>query len=199
MIKFIQSLFYKIFRSERNKIYMERDEIKLSMRVLKNDLSEEYRNKLADDVFSKIENLKEFKNSKTILFFWSKDLDIPTQNYILKWSEKKEILLPSIKHNKLNVKQFVKFHETSKQNSFIFEPITTPFEGDIDLAIIPSIAFDSEKHRMGHGKGYYDNFLKFKKTYTIGVGYDFQVIENIPHYWRDLKLNLIITPRKIIS
>lgn len=199
MIKILQNLFYGVFHSKRKEIYFERDEIKLSMRVLKHDLTEEKRLKLADEVFSKIENLNVFKNSKTILFFWSKDLDIPTRNYILKWSENKEILLPSIKHNKLTVKRFEKLQESSKQNSFIFEPVTKPYEGNIDLAIIPSIAFDTEKHRMGQGKGFYDRFLKFKNIYTIGVGFDFQVIDNIPYYWRDLKVDTIITPSKTIS
>jgi 5-formyltetrahydrofolate cyclo-ligase len=199
MIKILQNLFYNVFRSEKKRIYLERDEIKLSMRVLKNELTDEQRRKSAEQAFLKIEKLKQFQESKKILIFWSKDLDIPSQNFILKWCEKKEILLPSIKSDKLKIKQFVGLQETSKENSFHFEPKTKPYDGEIDLAIIPSIAFDGEKNRMGQGRGYYNGFLKYKNIYTVGVGFDFQVIDEIPLYWRDVKVNVIFTPNKTIS
>lgn len=197
-MKLLQDLYYGIFRSKMKNLYVERDEIKLSMRVLKNELTEEKRAKLAEEVFSKIEKLKSFQDSKRILFFWAKELDIPTQNYILKWSENKDILLPKIKYKKMEIRRFIGTQDTSKENSFKFEPKMEPYMEDIDLAIIPAVVFDHEKYRMGQGRHYYNQFLKGKKIKTIGVGYDFQVIDEIPHYWRDTKLDIIITPKKML-
>ena len=49
---------------------------------------------------------------------------------------------------------------------------------------------------MGQGRGYYNQILKSRDVKTIGVGFDFQIIDEIPRYWRDLKLDTIITPNK---
>lgn len=68
----------------------------------------------------------------------------------------------------------------------------------VDVAIIPLIACDKNKNRVGFGKGFYDKFLSETPCIKIGLCYDFQVIDSItPNPW-DVKLDYIITPTKII-
>ena len=62
----------------------------------------------------------------------------------------------------------------------------------IDLAIIPGVAFDHLKNRLGRGKGYYDNFLKNKFIFKIGVCFEFQLLDKIPTTNDDIKMDLII-------
>jgi 5-formyltetrahydrofolate cyclo-ligase len=66
---------------------------------------------------------------------------------------------------------------------------------DIDLVIVPGVAFDSKCNRLGRGKGYYDRFLKTlpKDTPSIGLAFDFQIVENLPHSSLDLPVKKIIT------
>lgn len=199
MKKLLLKIFYSIFTSKKKEIYFERDEIKMSMLVHKNELSDEDRILQSEKIFSRIEKMNTFQSSKRILFYWSKELDVLTQDYILKWSEKKEIFLPSVKGDKLRIKQFLGIQQSSKNSSYKFEPKTCAYDGNIDLVIVPAVAFDGEKHRMGQGKGYYNHFFRFKNVYKIGVGFDFQVIEKIPDYWQDAKLDIVVTPNKIIS
>jgi 5-formyltetrahydrofolate cyclo-ligase len=66
---------------------------------------------------------------------------------------------------------------------------------DIDLAIVPGLAFDIKNNRLGHGQGYYDNFLKHipKDTPKIGLGFRFQLFKKIPATKADIPLTKVIT------
>jgi 5-formyltetrahydrofolate cyclo-ligase len=80
------------------------------------------------------------------------------------------------------------------------EPTTPPFEGDIDVIIVPAVAFDKEGNRLGRGGGYYDRFLKKQSHATfIGVGYDFQLVDEVPVRKHDQKMHRIILPSQTIQ
>ncbi len=66
---------------------------------------------------------------------------------------------------------------------------------DIDLVIVPGIAFDKNNNRLGRGKGYYDNFLRRlpKDSSNIGLGFRFQLLGKIPATKRDIPLASVIT------
>ncbi len=67
---------------------------------------------------------------------------------------------------------------------------------DIDLAIIPGIAFTRSGQRLGRGKGYYDKLLAGRKgenPYTVGLAFEEQIVENLPRMPHDVDLDLIIT------
>ena len=79
------------------------------------------------------------------------------------------------------------------------EPTTQPYEGHIDLIIVPAVAFDKEGHRLGRGGGYYDRFLKkYPRATLIGVGYDFQLVEKVPTERHDRKMHRIVLPSQAI-
>ena len=66
---------------------------------------------------------------------------------------------------------------------------------NIDLAIVPGLAFDHLKNRLGYGKGYYDRLLCEMDAYKIGVCFRFQVFDKIPYTNTDVKMDLIVSER----
>ena len=70
----------------------------------------------------------------------------------------------------------------------------------IDLVIVPGVAFDLNKYRVGYGAGLYDRFLENKRTDTkaIGVAFDFQILDNVPTEPHDKQLDMIITDKRHI-
>ncbi len=67
---------------------------------------------------------------------------------------------------------------------------------DVDLVIVPALAYDRACHRLGRGAGYYDRFLSTlsSDTKTIGLAFDFQLIESLPEKAaHDLAVSLVIT------
>jgi len=66
---------------------------------------------------------------------------------------------------------------------------------NIDLVIVPGLAFDGKNNRIGRGKGYYDNFLRRlpKGKSKIGLGFSFQLFSRVPTTKRDIPLTSVIT------
>jgi 5-formyltetrahydrofolate cyclo-ligase len=78
------------------------------------------------------------------------------------------------------------------------EPKGTEFDftKDMDLLIVPGIAFDLHGYRLGHGMGYYDRFLRNKGQMTaIGLAFDFQITKTrfLPHSRYDMKVDYVVT------
>jgi 5-formyltetrahydrofolate cyclo-ligase len=67
------------------------------------------------------------------------------------------------------------------------------YTGTYDLIIVPGLAFDQEKYRVGYGAGYYDTFLeKHAEAFSVGVAYPFQVVDEVPREAHDRALDLLI-------
>tara|TARA_B100000242_G_scaffold223125_1_gene163909 strand:+ start:408 stop:950 length:543 start_codon:yes stop_codon:yes gene_type:complete len=117
--------------------------------------------------------------------------------------KKLNFLLPIIeKNNSMNFYLWKK-NDTLIVNKYgILEPIKTR-KIIPSVALIPLLAFDKNKNRLGYGKGFYDRFLnKYlkinKKILTVGVAFSFQRYHNLPVNNNDFKLDYIITEKGII-
>lgn len=66
---------------------------------------------------------------------------------------------------------------------------------EIDVVVVPGIAFDRKANRLGRGMGYYDRFMAQLRpdAKKIGVGFSFQVVEDIPVSPHDVPLTRILT------
>jgi len=72
--------------------------------------------------------------------------------------------------------------------------------GDLDLIIVPGVAFDSAGNRIGMGKGYYDRFLKHlrRSAGKIAVAFENQIVASVPCDDNDIKMDMIITEDRVI-
>ena len=120
----------------------------------------------------------------------------------LKYFFIQEILLPVLEKNNLMNFHPWKKNEALVTNEFgLLEPVKTKAKIP-DVILIPLLAFDKEKFRLGYGKGYYDRYLnKYIKSYknilTVGVAFSFQKYHKLPVNQNDVKLNFILTEKGI--
>ncbi|MEA1928692.1 MAG: 5-formyltetrahydrofolate cyclo-ligase, partial [Candidatus Auribacterota bacterium] len=72
--------------------------------------------------------------------------------------------------------------------------------GDPDIIIVPGAAFDMGGKRIGMGKAYYDNFLRTVRpdTRKIALAFEKQIIDSIPSESHDVKMDLIITEKRVV-
>ena len=64
-----------------------------------------------------------------------------------------------------------------------------------DCIIVPLLAFDRNRHRLGYGRGFYDRFLEQTPGFTIGIGFCMQEIDELPAEKHDKTLDLIVTEK----
>jgi len=86
----------------------------------------------------------------------------------------------------------------------ILEPQGARVElAEIDLIVVPALAYDLRGHRLGYGAGYYDRLLKaleqtLERGCRWGVGYGWQVVEGLPYESHDVPVDVILTPTEIV-
>jgi 5-formyltetrahydrofolate cyclo-ligase len=70
----------------------------------------------------------------------------------------------------------------------------------MDLAVVPGVAFDLERRRIGYGAGYYDRFLPRLRQdcLAVGVAYSLQLVENIQAGEHDIPMDAVITEDRIL-
>ena len=113
-----------------------------------------------------------------------------------------DILLPVInKDNSMNFFPWKKNNVLFVNEFGILEPAQTLAKVP-DVMLVPMLAFDKRKYRLGHGKGFYDRYLnkylkKFKNILTVGVAFSFQKHHKLPINQNDVKLDFIITEKGI--
>jgi 5-formyltetrahydrofolate cyclo-ligase len=66
----------------------------------------------------------------------------------------------------------------------------------LDLVLVPGLAFDPRGRRLGRGRGYYDRLLANVHCVTCGVGFDLQLVPEVPAEAHDVRLSCILTPTR---
>ena len=66
------------------------------------------------------------------------------------------------------------------------------------LALVPGLAFDAKGHRLGTGGGWYDRTLTPDVT-TVGVGFDFQIVPDVPVESHDYSMNWVFSPTRVFG
>jgi 5-formyltetrahydrofolate cyclo-ligase len=70
---------------------------------------------------------------------------------------------------------------------------------DLDLILVPAIAFDPDGHRLGRGKGFYDRLLAGVSGVKCGMAFDEQLVKAVPAGTLDVRMNFIVTPTRCIK
>ena len=134
-------------------------------------------------------------NASTVLLYNSLPDEVDT-HLLLEAGLKagKQILLPVVAGEDLELRMY---SEQMREGLFgILEPVGEAFLdfSSIDLAIVPGIAFDAERHRLGRGRGYYDRLLlNLPNCKTMGICFPFQLVDSVPVDSHDIPMSEVIS------
>jgi 5-formyltetrahydrofolate cyclo-ligase len=70
---------------------------------------------------------------------------------------------------------------------------------NVDLVLVPGMAFDETGDRLGRGRGFYDRLLEVLAGVKVGVGFDHQLIEVVPTESHDVRLDAVVMPSRTID
>lgn len=178
-------------------------QLKQSIIEQRNSLSKqeiiEKSEKIKDNLF----NLQPFKKSKTAMFFVSFNSEVYTHEMIKKALQYKTVVVPKVVEHQIEPSIIIDFDNLVSSGKFgVMEPIEVMKIAykNIDLVLVPAIVFDMNGHRIGYGFGFYDKFLRLvPKATKIGLAFDFQVVDKIPHEGHDVPVDLIVTEERVIN
>ena len=191
-------------KKTKTDLQIKKDKIRKEILAKRNILSDKDINKKSDLI---IKNLASYiENVQNIMIFMDMKTEVkitkllelyPKKNFFISKitnSNNREMKINKYKENELVLHKFGYYESSS--NDFYDEEI-------LDVVIVPALAFDSKKNRIGFGGGYYDTFLEKvrksnNKALFIGVCYDFQIIDNIPTEKHDVTLDFVVSESKII-
>ena len=177
---------------------------------LRDDILEKRNSLPKEEVINKSRNIEEklfyldsYKKSRTVMLFVSFNNEVYTHDIIKKSLGKKNVVIPKVMQQEIEPSIIIDFDSLIPAGKFgILEPIDLMKIAykNIDLVLVPGIAFDLEGHRIGYGFGYYDKFLKkVPKAVKIGLCFDFQIVDKIPAEQHDVPVDFIVTEKRVID
>lgn len=144
-------------------------------------------------------SIEEFLSAETVGFYMPIKGEIDTQGMIKRaLIFGKTILLPKIVSGKMRFCEFMGFGKLKKGVFDIPEPCEDE-ECEAEVLIVPGVAFDLHRHRLGFGKGHYDQYLAKHHAFAIGVCYEWQLIGKIAWETHDRQMDKIIAGDWIIE
>lgn len=176
-------------------IFQQKQELRKRVRHLKSQVSLAEKKKLSIEILKKLEESAFFQSAQIIMAYWSMDDEVYTHDFVQKWASYKRIILPVVNGENLELKEFKGVDKLVAGETFaIPEPDGPIFElpEQIDLIIVPGVAFDKENNRMGRGKAYYDKLLRESKSHKIGICFPFQIFSSLPHDHLDVKMDEVV-------
>jgi 5-formyltetrahydrofolate cyclo-ligase len=137
-------------------------------------------------------NSNEFQPAKVIGAYFAFGSEVKS-DLIIERSRmlSKKIVLPRVEEDKITFYELSSSKFLIRGRFGIMEPLPYKQVSEIDLLVVPGVAFDKKGYRLGYGKGYYDRLLSGKRIFSIGLAYSFQLLENLPHDRYDKRLDAI--------
>lgn len=147
-------------------------------------------------VVAAVEQMPSFQSAKTVLIYYPTHNEVDLLSLIKRYKKEKTFLFPVVHRKTMTACPYEGNAKMHRGKFNIPEPTTEPYVGDIDLILVPGVGFDKRGNRLGRGGGYYDKFITRlgRKTLLVGVGYDFQLVEEVPANRWDKRLDYVVTP-----
>jgi 5-formyltetrahydrofolate cyclo-ligase len=180
---------------------MDKALVRKEINKLKESLSDEAAADLSQRICRRLVRTEAFQKAGRIALYHSIKGEVETLSLIEEWYRRKEIVLPVVSGGDLLFYLYAGIENMTEGVFGIREPIPSSEAiavEAIDLFVVPGIAFDCRRNRMGRGKGYYDRVLSETEKTIIGLCFGFQLKDRIPAKEHDKKMTRIITEDKII-
>ena len=156
---------------------------------------------MSEEIVEKLRKILSSHTFNTIMAYWPlpDEVDIrPLIHWLV--GQGKTVVLPKVTGDEtMELRRYTSQDDLAEGAFHILEPVGEPFTDydDIDVVLVPGMAFDAAGHRLGRGKGYYDRFLSshFSPLTThhspliIGICFPFQRVAEVPTEDYDVCMN----------
>lgn len=162
---------------------------------------EDTRRRKSEAVWRRLQRLKVFRLAKTVCCYVSLPDEVQTGPLITQMLEAgKRVVVPKVQGRRLALSEVKDPARELVPGAFgVLEPKPGAFRPvameRLDLVLVPGLAFDRRGHRLGRGEGYFDRFLARvpEDIPTIGICYDFQLVDRLPNEPHDQAVGAVIS------
>ena len=163
----------------------------------------------SDIITDKLLNLDCIKNAKNSMLYLDFNNEVSTDSLIKKLLNLGKIVSSPItlkEERKLIPSQITDLKNGIQYGAYNIrepKPECSPAINikDLDVVIVPAVAYDKNCYRLGYGGGFYDRFLENlrKDAVTIGIAFDLQIFDEVPKEPHDAQLDYIVTESRILT
>lgn len=160
---------------------------------------EDTRDRKSRLIKEKLLRTKVFKKAKIIMFYIAFRGEVDTQEMI-KAAQKlgKIVTVPVCEEDRITLRPCIlDSHAKLRKGPYgVWEPAERKCArlNNLDLVIVPGVAFDKKGGRLGRGKGFYDRFLETLPTHTVSIGlaFHFQILPKVPAHKHDVNVKKVL-------
>jgi len=181
---------------------MDKNIIRKHIKQIRQSLSDEYIKEKSSIIEDKIFAMEIIARADVVMAYFSMPSEVNTHGMIERLlSMGKKVALPKSMTNtcELEISLISSLADLKPGPYGIMEPdeqkvIPIDFR-EVDIVIVPGVAFDRFGHRIGHGKGYYDRFLAklTESQLKIGLCFDFQLYDRLCVEDFDISVDCVIS------
>lgn len=182
---------------------MEKKELRKKILSIRDSLSNGEITKKSEEIKERLFSLKEYQNNKNVMFFLSFGKEVRTESMVREsLSNKKKIIVPKTDvKNKALILSWLKDYDKDLAPGLWGIPEPSPEAirlanpKEIDLVIVPGVAFDLKGNRLGYGGGFYDRFFPTLREGVplISISFNCQIVDKVPTTIYDKKVDSLIT------
>ena len=189
-------------------INMQKKDFRAKALRARNELTPENRREKSRLIIERLYGMPALKYFRSWFVYVSFKTEVETHGLIHRLlSAGKHVSVPIIDSaaNTMTASHITDFeHDLAPGSMGILEPKPGCLEpvagGGIDIVIAPGAAFAPDGYRVGYGGGYYDRFLSACAAPAVGLAYDVQIFDRVPHdAAHDIPLACIITESRLID
>ena len=158
--------------------------------------------KAAEAVAERLFSLAALQKPTTVFTYLAARHELPTRPLIERLlTDGHTVAVPFTKDDGLMFPRVLRSFDDLVEGYFGIPTSAGPPLGESPaITMVPALAFDRVGNRVGYGGGYYDRFLSANpKTISIGLGYDFQLLDQLPAEGFDVPLTMVITPSELLT
>ena len=163
---------------------------------------------LSRQICRKLAALPEYVRAATVMFYVDLGPEVRTRQYLpVVWKDGKRVVVPYCAGKQLELFYLESLDELAPGTLRILEPkVELRSRADrradlsqIDLIVVPGVAFDHRGGRLGQGKGYYDRLLRevASDTSLVALAFECQLFPEIPMVPHDVYVHKVITEEAI--
>jgi 5-formyltetrahydrofolate cyclo-ligase len=180
--------------------------VRTKMRRLREGLTPADRQERSRRIAERIWGLEAFYRARHVLFYAAGGGEVETLPLLERWiAAGRKVILPRVEGDAMSLVEVEGLEDLAPGYRGLLEP--RPDKGRVvpreavEVALVPGLAFDLEGNRLGRGGGHYDRALARigPKALTIGLAFDFQVVDRLPVEARDVPVDCIVTESRMIE